>query len=334
MNLGRVSVSTLACLGAILLAQAPVGARAPLDLHHGSRGTSVRVVEARLAQLSFLPASAVDGRYWLATVDAVKGFQWRLGLPVTGRVDQRTYDAVRHEPARRAARPAPEVLGHRGEVGSPAGENTLAALRLATPYADVLEFDLVLTADRRPVLMHDLTLDRTTNCTGAVASWTLTDLRAQCTAGGEPIPTFEEAAEYAASVDEPIAPELKDAVLGPEDLAAVLTVLRSHDLVESSWLQSFYAAHLVALSDLEPLLRLVLVATGVVSSATAAAAHADAVAVRLDLLNLPRVYAFHLARLKVWAWTARSRADLEMARAVHADAVVTDVPSLARRSYS
>ena len=335
MKLRRVSGPALACLlvSVLLLSGAPAGARAPLDLHHGSRGATVKVLESRLAKLSFLDAAAVDGRYFQATVNAVRAFQWRLGLAVTGRVDQRTYDAVRHEPARRAARAAPQVLGHRGEVGSPAGENTLAALRLATPYADRLEFDLVLTADHELVLMHDLTLDRTTNCTGPVASWTLADLSDRCTVGDQPIPTFEEVAAYAASVGKPIAPELKDAGPSADDLAKTVAVLEAHDLVRTTWLQSVYARTLVALSAREPDLRLVLVSTGVPSTRTATAAHADAVAVRLDLLNLPRSAAYHLAKLKVWAWTARSRTDLEMARAMHADAVVTDVPSMARSLY-
>ena len=52
-------------------------------------------------------------------------------------------------------------------------ENTLLAMRYAAPYVDLLEFDLARTADHELVLMHDLTLDRTTNCSGKVSAWSL-----------------------------------------------------------------------------------------------------------------------------------------------------------------
>ncbi len=94
-------------------------------------------------------------------------------------------------------------------------------MRYAAPYADLLEFDLARTADHELVLMHDLTLDRTTNCTGKVASWSFAALRAQCKVNGQPIPTFDEVAEYAASVNKPIAPELKNPNLSSSDMAKV-----------------------------------------------------------------------------------------------------------------
>src|SRR5690349_10442287 len=182
MNQRRVPGLVLAGLlltGVVLIA--PPAEAKGMDLHRGSHGATVRTLETRLARLSFLPTSAVDGRYRVATVRAVRKFQWRLGLRVTGRVNKWTWKAIAREPARRAAAPVPRVLGHRGETTSSGLENTLAAMRSAEPYVDLLELDVVRTSDRELVLMHDLTLDRTTNCTGAVSSWSLADLRAQCT---------------------------------------------------------------------------------------------------------------------------------------------------------
>ena len=72
-----------------------------------------------------------------------------------------------------------------------------AAVRLG---AQMIEFDLAFSKDKRIVLMHDQTLDRTTNGKGKVSDWNLADL-AKLDAGswkgkefeGEGIPTFEEA---------------------------------------------------------------------------------------------------------------------------------------------
>jgi glycerophosphoryl diester phosphodiesterase len=65
--------------------------------------------------------------------------------------------------------PFPRVLGHRGG-GTLAPENTLAGLRTASNYGfGGAEFDAKLTRDGVAILMHDDTLDRTTNGRGPVA---------------------------------------------------------------------------------------------------------------------------------------------------------------------
>lgn len=70
------------------------------------------------------------------------------------------------------------VIGHRGAAGL-APENTLESLRLALSQgAEALEFDVHLSADGIPVLMHDPTLDRTTGAAGPVRSTTAANLAA------------------------------------------------------------------------------------------------------------------------------------------------------------
>lgn len=95
----------------------------------------------------------------------------------------------------------PLAIGHRG-LSSLYPENTVISFAAALAAgADALEGDLHLTADGAIVLMHDDTLDRTTNCSGRVDNHTLAQL-ASCSAGytaifGDrfgfvPIPLFEE----------------------------------------------------------------------------------------------------------------------------------------------
>jgi glycerophosphoryl diester phosphodiesterase len=332
----RRRVSVLVLIGLVLsvlgLATSPADAKR-LNLHQGSRGATVQALEVRLARLDFLVPSAVDRRYRAATVHAVRNFQFRMGLPVTGRVDLRTWTAVVREPARRKALPDPSVLGHRGEVSSGAGENTVAAMRLAAPYANFLEFDLHRTADHVLVLMHDATLDRTTNCTGTVASWTFADLRAQCHVGNQPIPTFDEAAAYAASVGRAIAPELKDPGMTAADYAGVVGVIRAHGLAERTWVQSVFGSHFAHLKALEPRLRTMLVSAGMPTASTVKRIGATGVATTLSALSIPRVHAYHAANLRVWGWTARTTAAIQLVKAMRADGVVTDIPATARRLY-
>ena len=60
--------------------------------------------------------------------------------------------------------------------------------------ADGIEVDVTLTKDGKFILMHDGTLDRTTNCTGSVAEYTSEEIDADCRlANGEKIPLLQDA---------------------------------------------------------------------------------------------------------------------------------------------
>lgn len=86
----------------------------------------------------------------------------------------------------------PLIIGHRG-ASADAPENTLAAFNLALEQnADGIEFDVQLSADGVPVIMHDDTVDRTCDGTGRVADLTLAELRMLTIASEHAIPTLDE----------------------------------------------------------------------------------------------------------------------------------------------
>jgi len=88
------------------------------------------------------------------------------------------------------------VIAHRGEHLQHV-ENTLPAFRTAAELgADYFELDVRTTSDGKLVLMHDSTADRTTDGKGKISEMTFDQIRA-LHAGGERIPTFEEALEVA-----------------------------------------------------------------------------------------------------------------------------------------
>ena len=84
------------------------------------------------------------------------------------------------------------VAAHRGwKAKYP--ENTLKAFQAAlTLGVDQLETDVRITKDGQLVLMHDSTVDRTTNGTGAVSDLTLAELKALDAGDGQQIPTLQE----------------------------------------------------------------------------------------------------------------------------------------------
>ena len=99
--------------------------------------------------------------------------------------------------------PYPRAIAHRG-AGKLAPENTLAAFRHGASFGyRMFEFDVKLSGDGVAVLLHDATLDRTTNGTGRLDALTLGQI-AQLDAGswhspayaGEPVPTLAAIARY------------------------------------------------------------------------------------------------------------------------------------------
>lgn len=95
------------------------------------------------------------------------------------------------------------VIAHRGDRDA-RPENTLPAFKSAIAKgADMIEMDVAFSKTGFPVVIHDLTLDRTTNCSGKVSSKTVTQLH-KCDAGswfssaykGERIPTLWDAMKY------------------------------------------------------------------------------------------------------------------------------------------
>ena len=122
------------------------------------------------------------------------------------------------------APPFLQIIAHRG-FSARAPENTLAAIRAGLDAgADAVEWDMHVAACGTPVLLHDATLERTTNGSGAVAETPLEALRT-LDAGtwfdpafaGEPIPTFVEALEEVGPYGATVYAEVKG-IRGEEDL--------------------------------------------------------------------------------------------------------------------
>jgi len=104
--------------------------------------------------------------------------------------------------------PYPRFAAHRG-AGKLAPENTLAAMRVGHSHGyRMVEFDVKLSADGVAFLLHDDTLDRTTNARGPADALTWAEL-AKLDAGswrspqfaGEPLPTLAAVARWALDND-------------------------------------------------------------------------------------------------------------------------------------
>jgi glycerophosphoryl diester phosphodiesterase len=173
----------------------------------------------------------------------------------------------------------PFVMGHRGSPEE-APENTLGSFRLALAQgAEILETDLRFTRDDEILLIHDETVDRTTNGTGAVREMTLAYIKGLRTRGprtqaqhhpadqsaeagkgasaeGEPPATLEELLQLTQGKT-PLALELKDdRFLRALDAMRLIDLLSEYRALESTVLVSFSLPRLQTFRPIAPELRI------------------------------------------------------------------------------
>lgn len=130
----------------------------------------------------------------------------------------------------------PFIIGHRGAAGS-APENTMASFRRAAALGcAMVELDVRLSQDGKPVVFHDDRLDRTTNGSGEVDATPFADLR-RLDAGSwfnaafaqEPIPSLAEALAGIAELGMGVNIEIK-AAPGREAETARLALIEARAL--------------------------------------------------------------------------------------------------------
>ena len=135
------------------------------------------------------------------------------------------------------------LIAHRGYSGN-APENTFAAFDLAIARGwHHIEFDVQLSRDGIPVIMHDTVLERTTNTYGPLADRTLNELRTLDAGSwfdsrfkGEQIPTLEEMLQRYRSAHLHIELKSQEPEL-PEVVAALLATRPSGPqlVISSEW---------------------------------------------------------------------------------------------------
>jgi glycerophosphoryl diester phosphodiesterase len=150
------------------------------------------------------------------------------------------------------------VIAHRGFSGA-APENTMAAIRAAIEAkADMAEIDVTLSSDRQIVVLHDETLERTTDGRGEVSRLTFREIQ-RLDAGswfnhafaGERIPTLDQVlTEIEGKILLNI--EIKSEAIDRGIVAEVATAIRDHGMVDRIVVSSFSPVALAKMHALAP----------------------------------------------------------------------------------
>jgi glycerophosphoryl diester phosphodiesterase len=229
------------------------------------------------------------------------------------------------------------IAGHRGDRAH-FPENTLPALQAVLDGDfDFVEADVRMTADGVPVIIHDETIDRTTNGTGAVAELTLAELR-QFDAGswysmnfaGTPVPTLEEFLAIFANSKKKGMIELKG-IWTPDQVRTVTELIYARGVQNRVIFEAFDFETLESLAEAAPIFPRVIIRRYLSSDPVALANRFGAIAVLTNLASLQEhpdaVEKLHAAGLGIVLYTLNKKAKWSDALGMGVDGIITDKPS-------
>jgi glycerophosphoryl diester phosphodiesterase len=240
--------------------------------------------------------------------------------------------------------PRPILLAHRGDFAH-APENTLPAFSQAIQKgADGVELDAKLTADGRVIVIHDATVDRTTDGSGRVSSLTLEAIR-KLDAGawfdpkftGTQVPLLEEVFETLGR-EKLINIELTNYSTPRDGLAEkVCGLIEKHNNQKQILLSSFFASSLKIAARIMPEVPRGLLATPGFLGLWARSfgfMFGDYQALHPHISNASReqVQRAHRLKRRIHVWTANSPGEITRLKDWGVDGIITDDPAAALRA--
>ncbi len=236
--------------------------------------------------------------------------------------------------------PLPLIIGHRG-ASAVAPENTMAAFREAIAVgADGIEFDVRLTRDGVPVVIHDSTLRRTGGLNQRVADLSSQEI-SKIDVGSwfapgfasETVPSLRELFTFFQSNNASLYLEMKcDSPAEHRPLAeACCRMINEYSLKERVVVECFQLAALEILKEIDSEIKTaalfdrVFIDQSVISRATEIGAMAVALHHRLARKAL--VEKSKQAGLHVAVWTVDDPAWVQRAREIGIDALITNNPA-------
>jgi glycerophosphoryl diester phosphodiesterase len=231
-----------------------------------------------------------------------------------------------------------KVYAHRGLSGL-YPENTMVAFqRAAEAKFDAIELDVQLSRDGQVVIIHDETVDRTTDGSGLVMSYSLADLRRfdasrvrPQSVGRASIPSFEEYCEWASS-DPSVHTniEIKSSLIFYPGLEEkTFGIIQKYHLEERVFFSSFNHLSLVLLQRIAPGVPLGLLAEeqGLVNAGSLCSRFGfNYFHPALPTVTEESVAECHEHGVGVQVWTVDAREDWDRMTAAKVDAVFSNFP--------
>ena len=218
-------------------------------------------------------------------------------------------------------------IGHRGASGVEL-ENSIAAFEKAIELGvDMIELDVIPCKSGEVIVMHDNTIDRTTNGSGTVADMTFDELQQYALNNGEPIPTLERVLK---AVDRRCKVNVELKVGGDDTSLKVIAVLKK--FIDDGWeaddfLVSSFDHYLLLpfLEQMPNVLRAPIIASIPIGYAEfATKSEAYSVNVKLDMTTQEFIDDAHARGFKFFVWTVNSKDEIQKCIDMGVDGVFTD----------
>ena len=190
------------------------------------------------------------------------------------------------------------IMGHRGAAALEP-ENTLLSIERAMEIGvDAVEIDVHMSKDEQLVVIHDSTVDRTTDGTGLVGSYTLKEIKALDAGKGETIPTLQEVVDLINN-KVTLVIELKEE--GTEK--RVVDLVRKNNVEDNVYVISFWHRLVKTVKEMDRGIKTGVLLVGCpVDACIATQASADALVMKYTFINTEFVKIAHEGGLKVFVW--------------------------------
>jgi len=228
------------------------------------------------------------------------------------------------------------VIAHRGAAAYEP-ENTLAAFQKAIDLgADGVELDVHRSADGVLVVIHDSTVDRTTNGTGSVSQLDLAQLKSLDAGKGQKIPTLREALDLVKGKLKIVQIEMK--AMNTE--AALARELRESGIEPKAvYVGSFFGSSVKRFKEIAPEFAIEHLQIGVVPEAESekfvndiiSDTGAKVLSSAFSVTHKRLVDAAHARGMKVYVWTVNDERTANEMLSLGVDGIITDKPDVIRR---
>ena len=220
-------------------------------------------------------------------------------------------------------------IAHRGAsgVGLPP-ENTLAAFRMAMDFsADLVELDVHRSRDGRIVVIHDNTMERTTDRSGKISDLNYREIAAADAGNGERVPLLAEVLDLIHG-QAMVLVEIK-----PDDITNdVIQQIRDAGAEDSVVIQSFHPAVVVESFAIAPgIPRGLLIGGGADFTDRAVSVGAGVVVPAYGLLNQAVSHAIGLRGLGCWTYTVDDPTEMRRLIDLGVDGIITNYPDRLKR---
>jgi len=228
-----------------------------------------------------------------------------------------------------ASSPTMKIIGHRGACGY-APENTLSSFQLALDMSvDMVELDVFVCATGELVVIHDDTVDRTTNGHGNVEDMTFTQLRSLIVEGKEQIPTLQEVIELV-NRRVPINIELKGADTAQPVAQLLKKYLAQGWAMQDFIISSFDYKQVREFKKLCPTIKIGILLPWQnmpIDLVTIAQRYqADFIGIDVKVITKKMVSRAHQAGFLIFVWTVNDKKTADKLRSLNVDGIFSEYP--------